>query len=132
MTWDLQPADIPDLGFLLHRLAPDGSGLSYFRWVDDCLDSEGGSRPKGWHFSTGNSSSLMTVRGDFPRMVAENGTVDLPHDKEEKRLLRSYLNGMMPCWLTMSSAAAVDYRKSFRLHTQALSAVMDACSISSA
>ena len=72
---------------------------AYFRWVDDCLDSETGSPPERIAFVNRQQSILETCyRGGTPGNVnvEERMLVDLvKNDAEKNSGLQSYLRNMM-------------------------------------
>ena len=71
----------------------------YFRWVDDVLDAESGSRPEKIAFVKRQKSLLEACyRGDIPEDLSaeEWMLVDLVrHDTEQNSGLHSYLRNMM-------------------------------------
>jgi hypothetical protein len=72
---------------------------AYFRWVDDVLDADSGSRPERSAFLERQKSLLESLyRGESPRDVdiQENMLVELvQHDQEKNSGLQSYLRNMM-------------------------------------
>ncbi len=72
---------------------------AYFRWVDDVLDADSGSRPERSAFLERQKSLLESLyRGESPRDVdiQENMLVGLvEHDQEKNSGLQLYLRNMM-------------------------------------
>lgn len=87
--------------FLVDRgRAPDAfRAYAYFRWVDDCLDAESGSKPERVAFIRRQQSLLEACyRGETPAIqaVEEQMLADLvSNDHEKNSGLQSYLRNMM-------------------------------------
>lgn len=87
--------------FLVDReRVPDAyRAYAYFRWVDDCLDAESGSRQEKIAFVNRQQTLLEACyRGEAPRILSpeEQMLVDLvSNDHEKDSGLQSYLRNMM-------------------------------------
>jgi phytoene/squalene synthetase len=87
--------------FLVDRARVDDAyrAYAYFRWVDDILDADSGSRPERRAFLERQKSLLESCyRGEWPRdtNIQEKMLVELvQHDREKNSGLQSYLRNMM-------------------------------------
>ncbi len=87
--------------FLVDRVRVDDAyrAYAYFRWVDDILDADSGSRPERRAFLERQKSLLESCyRGEWPRdtNIQEKMLVELvQHDREKNSGLQSYLRNMM-------------------------------------
>jgi phytoene/squalene synthetase len=87
--------------FLVDRARADDAyrAYAYFRWVDDILDADSGSRPERRAFLERQKSLLESCyRGEWPRdtNIQEKMLVELvQHDREKNSGLQSYLRNMM-------------------------------------